>query len=480
MWKQLKRVRVLVTLLVTCAAVTPFIARTVRGEGGEPRYFAITNARIVPVSGAVIESGTVVVAKGLIQAVGASVTVPPEAWVIDGKGLTVYPGLIDAGTDIGIPKEEAPEEAAPAAGRGRGRRRPAPTGPLAMGPEDRPGTTPWRVAADELKTDDKRIETWRNAGFTTTLTVPDGGIFPGQASLIDLAGERPGEMVVKPLAAVVLSFKSGGFFGFPSSLMGTIAYMRQVVDDTTWYEQASAVYEANPTKYERPGYDRTERVVGGAIHRKEIVLVPANNSVQILRGIRLASEWNIPAVLYGGQEGYEVADALAAKKIPVLVNLKWPGRAKDPDPDAEQTLRELRFRDRAPGTPAALAKAGAKFAFYSDGLEGPKDISKAVKKAIDAGLAPDAALRAFTLDAASILGVGDRMGSIEPGKIANLVVTDGDIFNEKTKVKHVFVDGRWFEVHEPPPGEKGGDKKPPTISWDDKAGGFEEGAGVNR
>jgi imidazolonepropionase-like amidohydrolase len=475
----MKRVCALVTLLAACTTVTAFIAQAVRGEGGEPRYFAITNARIVPVSGAVIESGTVVVAKGLIQAVGASVTVPPEAWVIDGKGLTVYPGLIDAGTDIGMPKEETPEEPAPAAGRGRGRRRSAPTGPLAMGPEDRPGTTPWRVAADELKTDDKRIETWRNAGFTTVLTVPEGGIFSGQASLIDLAGERPGEMVVKPLAAVVLSFKSGGFFGFPSSLMGTIAYMRQVVDDTTWYEQASAVYEANPNKYERPAYDRTERVVGGAIRGKEIVLVPANNSIQILRAIQLAGEWNIPAVLYGGQEGYAVADSLAGKKVPVLVNLKWPERPKDPDPEAEQALRELRFRDRAPGTPAALAKAGAKFAFYSGGLAGPKEISKALKKALDAGLGPDAALRAFTLDAASTLGVSDRMGSIEPGKIANLVVTEGEIFNEKTKVKHVFVDGRWFEVHEAPPGEKGGEKKPPTNP-DDKAGSFEEGAGVNR
>jgi imidazolonepropionase-like amidohydrolase len=480
MRNQSKRIRVLAALLSMCAAALIFIARTVRGEGGEPRYFAITNARIVPVSGPVLESGTVVVAKGLIQAVGATVAVPPEAWVIDGKGLTVYPGLIDAGTDLGLPKEEVAEESAPAAGRGRARRRPAVTGPISMGPEDRPGTTPWRVAADELKADDKRIETWRSAGFTTALSVPDGGIFPGQASLIDLVGERPGEMVVKPLAAVALSFKGGGFTGFPSSRMGTIAYMRQVLADTRWYEQAAAVYEANPNKYERPVYDRTERVVGGAIRRKEIVLVPANNSIQILRAMRLADEWNIPAVLYGGQAGYAVADAVAAKRMPVLVSLKWPERPKDPDPEAEQTVRDLRFRDRAPGTPAALVKAGAKFAFYSGGLAGPKEIFKAAKKALDAGLAPDAALRAFTLDAASILGVSDRMGSIEPGKIANLVVTDGDIFNEKTKIKYVFVDGRWFEIHEAPAGEKGGEKKTPMNAADDEARSSEEVAGVSR
>ena len=111
-------------------------------------------------------------------------------------------------------------------------------------------------------------------------------------------------------------------------------------------------------------------------------------------------------------------------------------------------MRTLRFRDRAPSTPAAFAKAGVKFAFYSGAITNPKDILKAVKKSIDAGLAPDAALRALTLSPAEIYGVFDRLGSIEKGKIANLVVTDGDLFNEKTKIKYVFVDGRRFEIRE--------------------------------
>jgi hypothetical protein len=446
-----------------------------RGDGDGPRYFAVVNARIVTGTGTVIDGGTVVIAKGLIQAVGANVAVPPEAWVIDGKGLTVYPGLIDAGTDLGLPKEEGSEGTQ----TGRGRRRAAPSGEIAKGPQDRPGTTPWRVAADELKTDDKRIETWRNAGFTTTLTVPDGGIFPGQATVIDLAGDRPGDFVVKAMATLPISFKPiGAWWGFPDSLMGTVAYVRQVFDDSNWYAQAEPVYEANVTKFERLPYDRTERVIARGERDKEIILLPANNSVQILRALRLADEWKINAVLYGGQQGYEVAGAIAAKKMPVLVSLKWPERDKDADPDAEQTLRDLRFRDRAPSSPAALAKAGVKFAFYSGGLSTPKDILKNVKKAVDAGLAPDAALRAFTIDAAEILGVGDRLGSIAPGKIANLIVTDGDLFNEKTKVKQVFVDGRWFEVHEEPPAEKPGDHKadgPPSSQ--PKRSASEEGVG---
>jgi imidazolonepropionase-like amidohydrolase len=441
-------------LLAVCAAMLLAWAYTAHGEGGEPRYFAVRNARIVPVSGPVIENGTVIIAKGLIQSVGTGVAIPPEAWVIDGKGLTVYPGLIDAGTNLGLAQDDDAKK--------RG------AGPSASGPEDRPAATPWRVAADELKTDDKRIESWRNAGFTTALSVPEGGIFPGQATVIDLAGERPGDYVVRHRAVVPLSFKPvGGFFGFPDSLMGTIAYVRQVLDDSAWYTQAEPIYQANPTKTERLPYDRTEYVLSRALQNNELVLLPANNSIQIIRALRLADEWKVRAVLYGGQQGYAVAAALVASKIPVLVSLKWPERAKDGDPEAEQTLRELRFRDRAPGTPAALAKAGVKFAFYSDGIATPKDIFKSLKKATDAGLAPDAALRALTLDAADILGLSDRLGSIAPGKIANLVVTDGDIFNEKTKVKHVFVDGRWFVIHEETPPEKSGEKK----SADDDDGG---------
>jgi imidazolonepropionase-like amidohydrolase len=443
-----------VALASTLAVLVVGAALTVRSEGGEPRYFAITHARVVPVSGAVIENGTVVVAKGLIQAVGTSVTIPPEAWTIDGKGLTVYPGLIDAGTSVGLGEESNSGDGA----HGKGDSAYA---AAILGPEGRPGTSPWRTAADEIKTDDKRIESWRSAGFTTTLTVPDGGIFPGQASVLDLAGNRSGDYVVRVNATVPVSFKPvGGFFGFPDSLMGTIAYVRQINDDTTWYSQAEPAYQANPTKSERPAYDRTEVVLSEAAKRNEIVMLPANNSQQILRALRLADEWKIRAVLYGGQQGYDVADILAAKKMPLLVSLKWPERGKDADPDAEQTLRTLRFRARAPSTPAALAKAGVKFGFYSDGLPSPTDILKNAKKAIDAGLSSDAALRAFTLDAADILGLSDRMGSIAPGKIANLVVTDGDIFDEKTKVKHVFVDGRWFQIHEQAkPQEKPGEDK---------------------
>src|SRR5262249_42451186 len=161
------------------------------------------------------------------------------------------------------------------------------------------------------------------------------------------------------------------------------------------------------------------------------VLIPANNHVQLRRALDLADRWNVKGVIYGGQMAYEVAPEIAAKKLPVLVDLKWPEGEKDADPDETPSLRTLRFRDKAPGAPAALAKAGVKFAFYDGGLSAPKDVLKAAKKAIDAGLTRDAALRAMTLSPAEIFGVADRLGSVENGKIANLVVTEGDIFDEK-------------------------------------------------
>jgi imidazolonepropionase-like amidohydrolase len=435
-------------LVFTALLIFLAAAPSLRAQGDEPRSFAIRGAKVVPVAGPPLENATVVIVRGIITAIGKDVAIPPEAWVTDGKGLVVYPGLIDSFTDVGIPP--APEMPAGEGGGGRPRRQPPHEG-AARGPEDRPGSTPWRSGADEVSLSDKRIETWRSAGFTTAVSAPKGGFFPGQAAVLDLAGEHAGDLVVKsPVAIPVTVEPTGGFgSGFPDSLMGGLSYVRQVWLDTDWSTKAQAIYEKNHRGVERPRYDRTEAALAEALEDHALVLIPANNSVQIRRGLELALRWNVNAVLYGGQMAYETGPEIAAKKLPVLVNLKWPEAEKDADPEDKPSLRTLRFRDRAPSSPAALAKAGVKFAFYSDAITTPKDILKAVKRSIDAGLAPDAALRALTLSPAEIFGVADRLGSVESGKIANLVVTDGDLFEEKTKIKMVFVDGRKFENHEP-------------------------------
>ena len=442
----MKRLSILV-LLAACALFAD-----------APGAIAIRNARVIPVSGPALQRGTVVVRDGLIEAVGADVAVPADAWVIEGDGLTVYPGLIDALSTVGIP------DAAPATPTGRGGQGGQTPGPptaaqnqpaatLARGPKDRPSTNSWIRAADLIKTTDRRIESARASGFTTAVTFPNRGIFAGLGAVVDLAGEKPGQMVVTDNVGQYVTFASGGFGGgFPGSLMGVLAYIRQIYLDADHYTQAKQFYAAHPRGTQRPEYDRA---LEGVIESPR-VLFPATRRVDVDRLLRFAAELKVKPVLYGVPEGYRSADLLKNAQVPVLVNLKWPARANDADPEEVDVLRVLEVRDQAPSTPAVLAKNGVRFAFYSGGIDRRADLFRAVKRALDAGLSADDALRAMTLAPAEIYGVSDRLGSIEKGKIANLVVTKGDLFQDRTEVKYVFVDGVKFEpVEEPPAGPPG-------------------------
>ncbi len=427
--------------------------------GSPPGPVAIRNARIVPVNGAVIAKGTVVLRNGLIDAVGADINIPADAWVIEGDGLTVYPGLIDAVSTFGI-AEAAPT--APPSGRGGGGQAPAaaqpapaqPAAPPARGPEDRPFTTSWLKAEDMVKPTDRRLESVRAEGFTTAVTFPERGIFAGQGAVVDLAGETGGDMVVAGSAGQYVTFTTTPGFGggFPNSLMGVMAYIRQVYLDADHYKQAKLFYAAHPRGMPRPEYDRA---LEGVIESPR-VLLPANRRIDVDRLIRFANELHLQALLYGLAEGYRSADLLKSANATALVSLKWPEKAKDSDPEEPDSIRVLQIRDHAPSTPGVLARNGVRFALYSGGIDRRADLFRAVRKAIDAGLAPEDAVRAMTLTPAEIYGVADRLGSIEKGKIANLVVTKGDLFQDKTEVKYVFVDGVKFEpVEEPPPGRPG-------------------------
>jgi imidazolonepropionase-like amidohydrolase len=395
----------------------------------------------------------------LIEAVGADVAVPADAWVIEGDGLTVYPGLIDALSTFGIP------EAAPVVANGGGRggfpaqqpqpapatpAAPAPANPPARGPEDRPYTTSWVRAADLVRPTDRRIESARAEGFTTAITFPPRGIFAGQGAIVNLAGENAGDMVVLDNAGQYVTFVTSPGFGggFPNSLMGVIAYVRQIYLDAEHYRLAKQFYNAHARGTPRPEYDRA---LEGVLDSPR-VLLPATRRIDVDRLLRFAGELHLKALLYGLPTGYRSADLLKKANASALVSLRWPEKARDSDPDEIDTLNVLELRDQAPSTPAVLAKNGVKFALYSGGIDRRADLIRAIKRALDAGLSQDDALRAMTLSPAEIYGVSDRLGSIEKGKIANLVVTKGDLFQDRTEVKYVFVDGVKFEpVEEPPP-----------------------------
>ena len=230
--------------------------------------------------------------------------------------------------------------------------------------------------------------------------------------------------------------------------MGVVSYVRQVFLDADQDLEATKAYGAGTRGQERPAYDRTLRALQQARAAKLPVLIPVQTPVQIERAINLSNELKLNPVLVGVHHGWRAAPLIAAAKAPVIVSLKWPERDSNNDPEAEETLKSLQLRAQAPSTPAALEKAGVLFAFSSDGVPA-RDLLKHVRKAIEAGLASDAAVRALTISAAKILGVADRTGSLETGKVANVIVTDGDLFAEKTKIKMIFVDGVKFEPTEP-------------------------------
>ncbi|MCS6953835.1 MAG: amidohydrolase family protein [Bryobacterales bacterium] len=396
-----------------------------------PAVYAIRGARVVTGKGPILERATVIVRDGLIADVGAQAAIPADAWVIEAEGLSVYPGLMDALSSLGLP------EGSPAT-----QRRPEPPSSAeAERTEDVPVNSAWVRAADLLNPAERRIEAARNIGFTAAATFPMRGILCGQGAVIALAGDRPGEMVIHPSAGlyVTLTTRRGG--GFPASLMGAIAYLRQVFLDADHYEQARTIYNRNPAGLKRPEYDRALE----ALLASPRVLLPASTAVEIARMLRLAAEIRRTPVLYGGHEAWRSAELLRESGVSVIVSLKWPERDRDADPDVEESLRVLEMREKAPATPATLAKAGVRFAFSSAGLTDRRDFVRAVRRALNAGLSEADALRALTLHPAEIYGLSDRLGTVEPGKIANLVVTSGDLFQEQTEIKHVFVDGRKYQ-----------------------------------
>lgn len=429
-------------ILLAPALTAAAVAQQPSDTPQPPPFYAIRNARVVTVSGPVIESGTIVISRGLIEAVGGGVSVPPEAWVIDGTGMTVYPGLFDGLSSVGLEQAEGGQDGGPGAGFGGGNQ------PISTGPQDRPATTPWLNAADMLDPDDDRLERWRDGGFTTALVVPSDGIVTGQAAVISFGGDAQQMVVKTPAALHVTMNRAGGFRSFPSSLMGTMAYVKQLFADAQHQSRYEAAYEANPAGRERPRYDRALAPVQRSIAEGWPTVFLGDEVKEIRRAVKLGEDVGAQTVVAGAHEAYEIADELAADGVPVLVNLDWPERSRGADPEADEPLTTLRRRAYAPTTPARLNAAGATFAFYSGDLGSPREVIENVNVAIEKGLPADAALRALTLGPAEIFGVADRLGSVDAGKIANLIVTDGDLFDEATKVKMVFVDGRKFEERE--------------------------------
>ena len=406
-----------------------------------PGVYAITGGTVHPVSGPAIPNGAVIIREGLIEAVGANAAIPREATVIDVAGAHVYPGLIDAQTSLGF---AAPAPRRPGGGGGGG-------GGAAARTEQAPEPTPDSLAIRNVKISDDDAAARVATGVTTVLTAPSAGIFNGQSALINL-GEGPIEnRVIKSPVATQISFnpKSGFFSAFPNSLMGVIAHIRQTFLDADQYQAARTIYERNPAGLQRPSENPSLEALRPVIRRDLPVVFIADNDLGIRRAQALAKEFNLRYVISGGRQAYMLADEL--KNVPVLVSVKWPAAPTDKEDREDQPLRVIRDRQLSPTTPAVLQKAGVQFALVS----GPGKTSEflpGIRKAVENGLSADDALRATTLSPARILGVDRQLGSLERGKIANVIVTDKPLFDEKAKVTRAFVDGR--EIRLPKEDEK--------------------------
>jgi imidazolonepropionase-like amidohydrolase len=408
-----------------------------------PGVYAIRGARIVAVAAAPIESGTIVIRHGLIEAVGAAINVPPDADIIEGKGLTVYPGLIDMGNArvADQPPPKRPDTLRTTAEIERWTRMQI--------------LKPQSSAADVLNVDDPQMAAAAAAGITSMLSLPPGPVISGQSALVNVTAPpedpqignimqpRRGAVIKTPVALHV-AFPDGSRLGggaYPESLLGVIAFVRQSFLDAQHHALEQAHYQRAKIG-DRPADDPTLEAMQPALDRKLPVAFEANEGREILRALKLARELNLDAIVTGALGAADVASDLKAQNVRVIYSLNYPQRSRALAPGADEPVRVLRERANASHVPAELAKAGILFAFESANLADPKDFVKNAAKAVKAGLPADAAIRALTVDAATIAGVADRVGSIEKGKIANLLMTDGDLFEDRTKVTRVFVGGR--------------------------------------
>jgi imidazolonepropionase-like amidohydrolase len=427
-----------------------------------PTTWAITGARLEPVSGPAIAKGTIVIRNGLIVAIGADLPAPADARLIDGTGMTVYPGLIDAYTSLGMPS-------AGGGGAGGGGGGAASSRPAAPNSNYDTGLQAELRAVDLLAPSSASFTAARGAGFTAALSAQASGVYRGSSALIALRDGPVNVLVLIEPVAQHLGFSRGGGGGgfggggFPGSLMGVFAQLRQELLDARHYGELTAAYARAPKGMNRPPHDPTLEALQPVLAGTMRVVMVANSEREIRRALAFAKEFGLSPVIAGGSEAWKAADALAAAKVPVLLDIDFPrrtaasgaagaggrggggggrgGAASDSTPESMRVLRERVERPKGAGK---LASAGVTLAITAG--DDYTDFVANLRRAVAGGLDADAALRALTIGPATLFGVADRLGSLEPGKIANLTVVTGDLFAEDGKVSQLFIDGERYEI----------------------------------
>lgn len=411
--------KLVLALLLTSSA---FAQSTIPNNPGTKPTVAIRNATIVPVSSAPIANGTIVFANGVITAIGANATVPAGATVIDGTGLFVYPGMIDSGSNVGLVETDAV--------------------PGTVDTTEIGDFNANAQAAVAINPHSELVPVTRVNGVTHVVATPEGGIISGQSALIQLAGWTPPEMVVKSPAAIHIRFprlRSGGFGGQAQdeeaekeqrkSYTKDVDRLRDVLRDAQAYGKAAAARAAdrNVRRFDR---DLLLEALVPVVEGRMPVVMHANLARDIRAALTFADEFKLKVILSGAQDVGRVVDEVKRRNIAVILGpiLALPQREDDP--------YDLLFANAK-----TLHDAGVVFAIQTSDAHNTRNLPYHAASAAAFGLPKDVALKAITLYPAQIWGVADRLGSLEVGKNASVIVTNGDPLEIRTSVLRVFIAG---------------------------------------
>lgn len=393
-------------------------------------FHALVGARVVTAPGQVIDGATIVIRDGIIQSVGRNVQAPSGARVWDLSGHTVYPGFIDAHADLGM--DDVPEG--------------GDVGPTHWNPQVRA----WFSTTMNLVDDADRRAALRSQGFGTALAVPKQGIFRGQAAVVDLGEGGVRDRILRPDLVQSVGFQRSFTLGgsYPNSPMGTVALMEQTLMDTDWYRRAWGAYEASGRAFLPPETSAALGALEGAIDGEQPVLFETDSEEEYLRAYRIAAEYGVDPWFRGNGTEYRILDVLQGRTEPLIIPLAFPDAPDVSNPEAalNASLQDLRHWYLAPTNPAQLAAAGVDFAITSDGMASINQFLPNLRIAVARGLSSSDALAALTTTPAAWLGLDRTHGTIAEGKVANLVVSEGDIFTEEADVRDVWVEGLPYGV----------------------------------
>lgn len=408
-----------------------------------PKVFALTNVKIVQAPGKVIEKGILIIRNGLIESVGSNVKIPADAQIVDLSGKVIYPGFIDLYTNYGMPKRR---EQAQMEGQQLGAQQ---VQEIKKGADSwNPNVLSHKLAIDEFSPDQKDAERLRAQGFTVVLSVPNDGIFRGRSVLVTLAdGKAPNDVIVKPVVAHHIAFIRG--FGrdiYPNSLMGNIALIRQTFLDAQWYASAWDAFSKNPA-LPKPEVNSSLEALLGALKGEKVVFETADE-LDFLRCAKIVKEFSLNAFIIGSGYEYRRVEAIKNTGLPVVipVNFPKPPDVENPDDADNIDLRTLKHWYNAPENPKRLNENGVTFAFTTYRLENPNEFMQRVRESVERGLPEDVALSALTITPAKIIGLDRMLGSVEPGKMANFIITDKNIFDEDARILQVWISGEKYDV----------------------------------